>query len=379
MTLNQSALLQITDALRTADGGDVMRQMLGYMLQALVDAEATSAIGAAPHERTEDRVAHRNGTRPKTISTTAGDLSVRIPKLRTGSFFPTLLEPRRRVDVALHAVVMEAYVHGVSTRKVDDLVAALGVDTGISKSEVSRICAGLDEQVAAYDTRPLDHCAFPYLFLDATYCKARLNGRVVSQAVVIATGVSADGRREVLGSRVGDSENKTFWTEFLRSLRERGLRGVQLVISDHHRGLMSAIDQVMSGSTWQRCRVHFMRNVLTKVPKASSAMVATTIRTIFAQPTGPLVREQVEVVATMLEPKLPRGRRDAARSPRGDHRFRRLPRSALAQDLVHQPPRTTQPRGQKTHRGRRDLPQPRRPAPAHRVCPDRGPRRVASR
>ncbi|MDQ3095069.1 MAG: IS256 family transposase, partial [Actinomycetota bacterium] len=305
MTLNQSALLELTQMLRTADGGDVMRQMLGFMLQALVDAEATSVIGAAPHERTEDRTTRRNGTRPKTVSTTAGDLSVRIPKLRQGSFFPTLLEPRRRVDVALHAVIMEAYVHGVSTRKVDDLVTALGVDTGISKSEVSRICAGLDEQVAAYDTRPLDHCAFPYVFLDATYCKARLNGRVVSQAVVIATGVSADGRREVLGSRVGDSENKTFWTEFLRSLRERGLDGVQLVISDHHRGLMAAVDQVMAGSTWQRCRVHFMRNVLTRVPKASSAMVATTIRTIFAQPTGPLVREQVEVVAAMLEPKLP--------------------------------------------------------------------------
>lgn len=161
MTLNQSALLELTQMLRTADGRDVMRQMLGFMPQALVDAEATAAIGAAPHERTEDRTAHRNGARPKTVSTTAGDLSVKIPRLRTGSFFPSLLEPRRRVDVALHAVVMEAYVHGVSTRKVDDLVAALGVDTGISKSEVSRICAGLDEQVAAYDSRPLDHCAFP--------------------------------------------------------------------------------------------------------------------------------------------------------------------------------------------------------------------------
>lgn len=305
MTLNQSALLELTQMLRSADDGEVMRQMLGFMLQALIDAEATSVIGAAPHERTEERTNHRNGTRAKTVSTTAGDLTVRIPKLRAGSFFPTLLEPRRRVDVALHAVIMEAYVHGVSTRKVDDLVAALGVDTGISKSEVSRICAGLDEQVAAYDTRPLDHCAFPYVFLDATYCKARLNGRVVSQAVVIATGVSADGRREVLGSRVGDSENKAFWTEFLRSLRERGLAGVQLVISDHHRGLMAAVDQVMAGATWQRCRVHFMRNVLTRVPKASSAMVATTIRTIFAQPTGALVRDQVEVVALMLERQLP--------------------------------------------------------------------------
>ncbi len=305
MTLNQSALLQITESLRTADGGDMMRQMLAFMLQTLIDAEATAVIGAAPHERTEDRVTHRNGARAKTVSTTSGDLTVKIPKLRQGSFFPTLLEPRRRVDVALHAVVMEAYVHGVSTRKVDDLVAALGVDTGISKSEVSRICAGLDEQVTAYDTRPLDYCAFPYVFLDATYCKARLNGRVVSQAVVIATGVTAEGRREVLGSKVGDSENTVFWAGFLRDLRERGLGGVQLVISDHHRGLMNAIDQVLAGSTWQRCRVHFMRNVLSRVPKAQSQMVAAAVRTIFAQPTGQLVRDQVEVVATMLEDKLP--------------------------------------------------------------------------
>jgi putative transposase len=305
MTLNQSALLELTQMLRTADNGDVMRQMLGFMLQALVDAEATSVIGAAPHERTEDRTAQRNGTRPKTVSTTAGDLTVKIPKLRQGSFFPSLLEPRRRVDVALHAVVMEAYVHGVSTRKVDDLVAALGVDTGISKSEVSRICARLDEQVAAYDTRPLDHTTFPYVFLDATYCKARVNGRVVSQAVVIATGVTAEGRREVLGSKVGDSENTVFWTGFLRDLRERGLGGVQLVISDHHRGLINAIDSVLLGAAWQRCRVHFMRNVLARVTKGESTMVAAAVRTIFAQPTAPMVRDQVEVVAGMLEDKLP--------------------------------------------------------------------------
>jgi putative transposase len=195
---------------------------------------------------------------------------VKIPKVRTGSFFPSLLEPRRRVDIALRAVVMEAYVHGVSTREVDDLVAALGVDTGIPKSKVSRNCASLDKQVEAYDTRPLQDMAFPYVFLDATYCKARLNGRVVSQAVVIATGVSADGKREVLGSKVGDSKNTVFWTGFLRDIRDRGLHGVQLVISDHHRGLMNAIDTVMAGAAWQRCRVHFMRNVLTRVPKALS-------------------------------------------------------------------------------------------------------------
>jgi putative transposase len=305
MTLNQSALLELTDVLRTADGGKVMRLMLSAMLQALVDAEATAAIGANPYEHTPSRTTQRNGTREKTVSTAAGDLMVKIPKLRAGSFFPSLLAPRRRIDVALYAVVMEAYVHGVSTRKVDDLVAALGVDTGISKSEVSRICADLDADVAVFQGRELTEQAFPYVFVDATYCKARVAGRVVSQAVVIATGVSADGRREVLGSAVGDSETQDFWTEFLRGLRERGLHGVQLVISDHHRGLMNAIDAVMVGASWQRCRVHFMRNVLAKVPKGNTEMVAAAIRTVFAQPTGPLVRAQVEVVAAMLEPKLP--------------------------------------------------------------------------
>jgi len=305
MTLNQSALLELTEVLRTADGGQVMRMMLSAMLQALVDAEATNQIGAGPYERSDARTTQRNGTRDKTVSTSSGDLTVKIPKLRTGSFFPTLLVPRRRVDVALHAVIMEAYVHGVSTRKVDDLVAALGVDTGISKSEVSRICSALDVDVAAFQSRPLDTQGFPYVFLDATYCKARVAGRVVSQAVVIATGVSADGRREVLGSAVGDSETEAFWTEFLRGLRERGLGGVQLVISDHHRGLMNAINATMIGAAWQRCRVHFMRNVLTKVTKGHADMVAAAIRTIFAQPTGPLVRAQVETVATMLHPQLP--------------------------------------------------------------------------
>ena len=305
MTLNQSALLELSKSLKAADAGEMMRTMLGFMLQALVDAEATAQIGAAPHERSAARTTMRNGTRDKTVSTTAGDLSVRIPKTRTGSFFPTLLSPRRRIDVALHAVIMEAYVHGVSTRKVDDLVAALGVETGISKSEVSRICAELDEEVAAWASRPLDHISFPYVFVDATYCKVRVGGRVVSQAVVIATGVSADGRREVLGSAVGDSETQAFWADFLRALRERGLHGVQLVISDHHRGLMNAIDATMIGASWQRCRVHFMRNVLSKVTKGNTDMVAAAIRTVFAQPTGPLVRQQVETVAVMLAPTLP--------------------------------------------------------------------------
>ena len=201
---------------------------------------------------------------------------------------------------------MEAYVHGVSTRKVDDLVKALGADTGISKSEVSRICADLDEEVAAFRDRSLADTAFPYVFLDATYCKARVNRRVVSQAVVIATGVTADGRREVLGFDVGDSEDGAFWTAFLRSLKARGLAGTQLVISDAHAGLKAAIGAVMIGATWQRCRVHFLRNVLARVPKGYAEMVAAAIRTIFAQPDAEHVREQFEVIATMLGRQLPK-------------------------------------------------------------------------
>src|SRR3954447_18644536 len=208
-------------------------------------------IGAGTWERSSERTAQRNGSRSRTLSTTAGDLELSIPRLRSGSFFPSLLE-RRRVDQALFAVVMEAYLHGVSTRKVDDLVKALGIDSGISKSEVSRICADLDVEVGAFRDRTLAEVSYPYVFLDATYCKARVNHRVVSQAVVIATGVTGDGRREVLGFDVGDSEDGAFWTAFLRSLKARGLGGVQLVISDAHTGLKAAIGAVMLGASWQR-------------------------------------------------------------------------------------------------------------------------------
>jgi putative transposase len=307
MALDDSALLELIEMLRTADGGELMRRLLGGMLQGVVDAEATAHIGAALHERSDTRTTQRNGTRDKLVTTGVGDLTVKIPKVRTGSFFPALLCPRRRIDVALHAVVMQAYVEGVSTRRVDDLVIAMG-GTGISKSEVSRICAQLDAEVAIWRSRSLDHIAFPYVFLDATYCKVRLGGRVVSQAVVIATGVSADGRREVLGCATGDSETEDFWTEFLRDLRDlrdRGLTGVQLVVSDAHRGLVNAIGTVMQGATWQRCRVHFMRNVLAKVTKGHDEMVAATIRTIFAQPGPKEVRAQVDLVAGMLAGQFP--------------------------------------------------------------------------
>jgi putative transposase len=300
MALDQSALLDVLDALKAADVGDRVRAAAETIYQALIEAELTDHIGAAVHERADTRTAQRNGHRTRTLSTTAGDLELRIPKLRTGSFFPSLLERRRRVDQALFAVVMEAYLHGVSTRKVDDLVKALGADTGISKSEVSRICADLDIEVGAFRDRSLAEQSFPYVFLDATYCKARVNHRVVSQAVVIATGVRADGWREVLGFAVGDSEDGAFWTAFLRSLKARGLGGVQLVISDAHTGLKQAISAVLLGSSWQRCRVHFLRNVLAQVPKGSAEMVAAAIRTIFAQPDAAHVREQLGVIAGML-------------------------------------------------------------------------------
>lgn len=280
---------------------DRVRTATEKLYQELIDAEAAAFIGAGPFERTPDRIVQRNGTRPKTITTTAGQLDLRIPKLRQGSFFPSLLERRRRIDQALFAVIMEAYVHGVSTRKVDDLVRALGADTGISKSEVSRICADLDEDVAAFTGRPLNTTTYPYVFVDATYCKARVGRQVVSQAIVVAVGVAADGRREVLGFDVGDTESEPFWTEFFRSLKARGLSGVKLVVSDAHSGLVAAIGTCFQGAAWQRCRVHFMRNVLAKVPKVAGPMVAAIIRTIFV-PRGKreLVRAQFDEVVAML-------------------------------------------------------------------------------
>ena len=300
MALDQSALLNLLAELKLTDVTDRIRVATEKLYQELIDAEATAFIGAAPFERSSDRITQRNGTRPRVLTTTAGDLELKIPKLRAGSFFPALLERRRRVDQALFAVVMEAYLHGVSTRKVDDLVKALGAESGISKSEVSRICAGLDEEIAVFRDRDLAALDYPYVFLDATYCKARVNHRVVSQAVVVAVGIAADGRREVLGFDVGDTENEVFWAAFLRSMKTRGLDGVKLVMSDAHSGLKKAIATVFQGASWQRCRVHFMRNVLSVVAKGSQEMVASIIRTIFAQPDAEHVTTQFAEVTRML-------------------------------------------------------------------------------
>jgi putative transposase len=270
MALTESALSELLAALQVGEGVDLVRELACWALQQLIETEAAAAVGAGRYERSEGRVAERNGHRPKVVSIKAGDLNVKIPKLSKGSFFPSILEPRRRIDQALYAVVMEAYVSGVSTRAVDDLVAAMGIDTGISRSEVSRICAGLDERVAAFRNRTLGHVAFPYVYLDATYVHVRDDalGQVVSRAVVVATAITATGEREVLGVDIGDSEDETFWTAFLRSLRTRGLSGVRLVISDAHAGLCAAIRKTMAGASWQRCRVHYARNLLATVQSA---------------------------------------------------------------------------------------------------------------
>jgi transposase-like protein len=307
MALEESALNDLLDALRVGEGVDLVRTLAQWAAQQLIEAEAAERIGADRYERTEGRVTHRNGTRPRTLTTKAGDLELAIPKLRRGSFFPEILEPRRRIDQALYAVVMEAYVHGVSTRAVDDLVVAMG-GCGISKSEVSRICAGLDERVNAFRNRTLGHTTFPYIYLDATYVNVRDDalGQVVSRAVVVATGITAQGSREVLGIDIGDSEDETFWARFLRSLRKRGLAGVRLVISDAHAGLKAAIRKCFAGSSWQRCRVHYTRNLLATVPKAHAEMVSAAFRSIFALSDPKEVTARWGEVTEMLRPRFPK-------------------------------------------------------------------------
>jgi transposase-like protein len=307
MALSQSVVSELLDAFRSGEGADLVRDAVRLVMQESIDVEATEQIGAARYERTETRVTDRNGSRPRLVATQAGDIELRIPKLRKGSFFPSILEPRRRIDQALYAVVMEAYVNGVSTRSVDDLVGALGVDSGISKSEVSRICAGLDDVVGAFRTRRLDHIEFPYVYLDATYLHVRNTAsQVTSMAAVVATGITADGSREVLGVDVGDSEDEVFWRGFLRSLKARGLGGVRLVISDQHAGLVAALRRTFQGSAHQRCRVHFARNLLALVPKSHQDMVAAVFRTIFAQPDADTVAATWDQVRDQLAVRFPK-------------------------------------------------------------------------
>ncbi len=304
MTTNEFAVSDLAARLLGTDASlsTSLRDIVAAAIQELIEAELTARIGAAHGERTPDRVAQRNGHRSKLLSTPAGDVEIGIPKLRQGSFYPELLEPRRRIDRALWAVIMTAYITGTSTRKVDDLVKALGCDSGISKSTVSRICTQIDADVAVLRTRRLDHQPFVYVWLDATYVHVRENRQVVSKAIVIATGLRADGHREVLGLDVGDSENETFWREFLTGLVDRGLAGVRLVISDAHAGLIKAIRRCFQGAAWQRCRVHAMRNLMSAAHHRHRQVIAALIRTIFVQPDTVTATAQLRAVVEQLRP-----------------------------------------------------------------------------
>jgi putative transposase len=297
--------MTLLDVLRKEEvpEGDFLREAVHRFVQALMEAEVTALVGAGPFERTEERTTQRNGHRSRRWDTRVGTLELAIPKLRTGSYFPGWLEPRRRSERALVAVVAEAYVQGVSTRKVEALVQSLGI-AGMSKSEVSRLCASLDEEVRAFRERPLD-ADYPYVWLDARYEHVREGGRVVSMAVVGAYALRADGVREVLGIDVGLSEDLVLWRAFLQGLVGRGLRGVQLVISDAHRGLKEAIAQVFVGAAWQRCRVHFLRNVEARVPKTAQPMVGAAVRTIFQQPGRAAAQAQLASVCATLRERFP--------------------------------------------------------------------------
>src|SRR5919106_245983 len=296
-------MMRLQALLEKSSDADLLREMIGFTAQRLMELEAESLTGAAHGERSAARVNHRNGYRDRVWETRAGTVELRIPKLRKGSYFPGFLEPRRMAEKALAAVIQEAYVQGVSTRSVDELVKALGM-TGISKSQVSRLCAEIDERVTAFLERPLEG-DWPYLWIDATYLKVRRNGRIVSVAVIVAVGVNTDGRREVLGMDIGPSEAEPFWVEFLRKLARRGLRGVKLVVSDAHEGLKAAIAKVLS-ATWQRCRVHFMRNALAHAGKSGRRVVSAFVATAFAQNNAESAKQQWRRVADQLRPKVPK-------------------------------------------------------------------------
>ena len=277
-------MMSLRGLLEKSADADLLREMIGFAAERLMALEVESLTGAGHGERNPaERLTHRNGYRARDWETRAGTVELRIPRLRKGSYLPCFLEPRRMAEKALTAVIQEAYIQGISTRSVDDLVKAMGM-TGISKSQVSRLCAEIDGKIATFLERPIEG-DWPYVWLDATYVKVRQDGRIVSVAVTIAVGANTAGRREVLGMAIGPSEAETFWTDFLRKLARRGLRGVKLVVSDAHEGLKAAIDKVLN-ATWQRCRVHFMRNVLAHAGKQGRRVVSAFIGTAFAQEWG---------------------------------------------------------------------------------------------
>ena len=349
-----TATMALTELAEKGADIDVLRQMVQFMAQRLMELDVEGRCGAGYDEKSAERLNSRNGYRERSWDTRAGSVELKIPKLRQGSYFPEFLEPRRTAEKALTAVIQEAYVQGISTRSVDELVKALGM-SGVSKSQVSRLCGELDERVGAFLNRPIEG-DWPYLWIDATYVKTREAGRIVSVAVIVAVGVNTDGQREVLGLKVGHSEAEPFWTEFLRSLNRRGLRGVKLVISDSHEGIKAAAAKVLK-ATWQRCRVHFMRNALAHAGKTQRRMVSRGHRHGVRAGLGRCGASAVAIGGRSASRQVPQARRADGRGRERRARLHDLPAGALDADLQHQPAGAAQRRDQAAHQRRGHLPQ----------------------